>query len=103
MLHEFLEFFEVQSKPRATDAGDTTEAAMGEAFGEETVDEGFGVGGNAMPGMFESELVPTRAAEVALLAGVGVAVFDDGNGGAAGARRGVHTPLNARHALKATI
>lgn len=52
--------------------------------------------------MIERELKGAGSAEEALLAGVGMAVFDDGDGSAARARHSVHASLNTRHALKAT-
>jgi hypothetical protein len=46
----------------------------------------------------EGELVGADAAQVALLACVGVTVFDDADGAALRTLETVHTSLNTRHA-----
>jgi hypothetical protein len=55
-----------------------------------------------MPDWEQRELVATDAAEVALLARMGVTVFDDADGAALRTLQTVHASLNTRHAQKST-
>ena len=75
---------------------------MGDPFGQRTVHERDGFRGNTMPDRFQRELVTTGTAQVSLLPGMGVTVFDDTDGAALRTLQIVHALLNPRHAQKST-
>ncbi|WP_156103621.1 hypothetical protein [Deinococcus sp. YIM 77859] len=87
-----VEFLEVKTEPGTTDPRDAANAAVGEAFGQKAVHFGLCFRRTAVPGGLRDELVPASTTKVALLAGVGMSVFDDANAVAPGANWAVHSP-----------
>jgi len=55
-----------------------------------------------VPNVVEGELMPTNAAEIALLSCMGMTVFDDADGAAPRALQTVHTSFNTRRAQEST-
>lgn len=79
------EVLKMTAEPGAADARHPTNAPMREAFREQLIDQSFLLRRNSVVVGIKGELIATRPTQMALFPGVRVAVFDDGDGLAAGA------------------
>ena len=97
MWHGLDQGLEVAAEPAPTDPDDAANASVGQAFREQTVNQGHGVGRNRRSGVVQGELMSADAAQIPLFAGMGVTVFDDIDALARWTCQAVHAPLNRNH------
>ncbi|UQN08984.1 hypothetical protein M1R55_20575 (plasmid) [Deinococcus sp. QL22] len=85
------------AEPASTDPDDAANAPVRQAFGQQTVNQGHGLGRNRRSGMVQGELMSAYTAQIPLFAGMGVTVFDDIDALARWTRQVVHALLNGNY------